>query len=521
MRPSIKTLTAIVLILLSIAIGVWKLRVPDSSAADVNVRLVIPSPTCGNGIDEGVFEECDDGNLVNGDGCDNVCYLEVCGNGVLQINEECDDANLVNGDSCDSLCFDEICGNSRIQFGEECDDGGTVDGDSCDSLCFNEVCGNGRVQINEECDDGGTVDGDGCDSLCYSEVCGNGRVQSGEQCDDGNVDTGDGCNATCQIEVCGDGAVQGAEECDDGNLLNGDSCDSECFNEVCGNSRVQSGEVCDDGNANNGDGCNSTCTVELGYACVGTPSCCSLCGDGAIECNEECDDGKQCVNGVSCISDPECFGIGDNLCTVRSGDSCSATCTSEASGGGPSTPQEIIITKVTAYPEQRSGAAGSNYDSKYHFSVLNPDNLNHSVYYTHQSLQNITNSGIGYPYVTIGGASAGVYDVTFKTSVHLTSMLDNVFLQLGENSLNFTNPNNQVSIGSLRLVAGDLDNSATSPGTLGDDAINSVDLSVILDRFGDNDPSGNNIRANLNQDSSVNQTDLDILLNNLDLEVNL
>ncbi len=455
-----KIILPALLLLLSFAMGIWYINAPGSSAADVEVRLVIPSPTCGNGIKEGDYEECDDGNLINGDGCDNVCYFEVCGNGVLQINEECDDANV--------------------------------------------------------------TDGDGCDSQCYNEVCGNGRVQSGEQCDDGNTTDGDGCNSSCVFEVCGDGTLtpSSGEECDDGNLTDGDGCDSQCYNEVCGNSRIQSGEACDDGNTADADGCSSTCTVESGYTCVGTPSCCSVCGDAVTQCNEQCDDGKHCVNGNSCTTDLECFGIGDNLCTVRSGDGCSATCTSE-SGGGGSSPQEIIISEITAYPEQRSGATGSNYDTTYAFSILDANDQSHAVYYSHPILQNTTNVGIGYPYMYISGMNAGVYDTAFKTKAHLTAIQDNVFLQLGENSINYTNPTNQVSIGSVRLVAGDINGAGTSPGTLGDDVINSVDISVLLNRFGASDPSGNSVRANLNQDSSVNQTDLDILLNNLDKEVNL
>ena len=34
---------------------------------------VPPSTTCGNGVAQGPTEQCDDGNLVDGDGCDNTC----------------------------------------------------------------------------------------------------------------------------------------------------------------------------------------------------------------------------------------------------------------------------------------------------------------------------------------------------------------------------------------------------------------------------------------------------------------
>ncbi len=85
--------------------------------------------SCGNGRLE-AGEQCDDGNLTAGDGCDPVCRIEsifectrddvngtaqcrpVCGDGVTLWDlgpdgkpfEECDDGNLINGDGCSSDC---------------------------------------------------------------------------------------------------------------------------------------------------------------------------------------------------------------------------------------------------------------------------------------------------------------------------------------------------------------------------------------------------------------------------------
>jgi len=384
------------------------------------------------------------------------------------------------------------------------------------------TCGNGTIEGGaEQCDDGNTVDGDGCDRYCILEVCGNGFVQVGEQCDDGNVDNTDMCLNTCRNASCGDTFLHtGVEQCDDGGIVNGDGCDSACYLEVCGNGRVQVGEPCDDGNLANGDGCTSTCSVEPGYVCSGSPSCCAVCGDNVKQCAEQCDDGKECFNHTLCTTNADCLFIGDFLCTTRSNDGCSATCTTEGGGGAPP-PEEIIITQITAYPEQRSGASGTNYDTKYFFSVLTPDNQNHQIVYTQPTLLSTNNQGIGYPYLTLSGITANTYDITFKSYQHLTSMLDNVYLRTGENFLNFTNPANLPQIGSQVLTAGDIDNSGTSPSTLGDDAINSVDLSVMLQNMGSSDSSGNNVRANLNQDTVVDEADLNILLNNLDKEAGL
>ncbi len=68
-----------------------------------------PSPVwasrdpCGNGVlDPG--EACDDGNEVNGDGCDANCTLTGCGNDILTAGEQCEDGNVINGDGCSANC---------------------------------------------------------------------------------------------------------------------------------------------------------------------------------------------------------------------------------------------------------------------------------------------------------------------------------------------------------------------------------------------------------------------------------
>jgi cysteine-rich repeat protein len=124
-----------------------------------------------------------------------------------------------------------VCGDSVIGVGEECDDGNLVDGDGCDSNCTTTGCGNGIVTGGEECDDGNLVDGDGCDTNCTTTGCGNSVVTAGEECDDGNTDPTDGCTDACTI--CGNGATTVPEECDDGGLAAGDGCDAACQTEPC------------------------------------------------------------------------------------------------------------------------------------------------------------------------------------------------------------------------------------------------------------------------------------------------
>ncbi len=81
-----------------------------------------------------------------------------------------DGAPRVNGPRVD-IGADEatICGNGVVEPGEACDDGGVVDGDGCDSNCTLTACGNGIVTSGEECDDGNTAAGDCCASNCHSE----------------------------------------------------------------------------------------------------------------------------------------------------------------------------------------------------------------------------------------------------------------------------------------------------------------------------------------------------------------
>jgi fibro-slime domain-containing protein len=276
---------------------------------------------CGNGhIDPG--EACDDGNTVSGDGCAGDCsHVEpgytcpnnngsggpcikapanVCGDGIVAGTEQCDDGNMISGDGCSSLC--------QLEPNFVCPTPGAA--------CVSTVkCGDGKVTGNETCDDGNAVSGDGCSSTCQVEagwqcptpgtkctakLCGDGIVAGGEQCDDGNTVSGDGCSATCTLErgfacvnqgtppksvchatKCGDGVKEGFEQCDDGNLIPYDGCSPTCTIEpkcngiggctgACGDGLVFPGEQCDDGNTVSGDGCSATCMLEpaSGYSCM-------------------------------------------------------------------------------------------------------------------------------------------------------------------------------------------------------------------------------------------------------------
>jgi len=292
---------------------------------------------CGNGIIE-FNEQCDDGNLVSGDGCSATCGIEyspggpsgggapsyippaVCSNGVLESGEDCDDGNLINNDGCDRTCKREIP-SDEIPEEEIIEE--VVPG----------ICGNKIVETGEDCDDGNLINRDGCNYRCRIEfdICGNKIVEGMEECDDGNQANRDGCSVYCKIEYvrCGNGVLERYEQCDDGNLFSGDGCNSDCRIELpedyvemlCGNGVVDEGEECDDGNRKNRDGCNRHCRiereVELRPAAEEKVPAVPIkeylpalhfdhCGDGILGATEECDDGN-----------------------LRDGDGCSQDCTIE------------------------------------------------------------------------------------------------------------------------------------------------------------------------------------------------
>ena len=58
---------------------------------------------CGNHIVE-TGEQCDDGNALNGDGCDVNCTLSICGNGIVDPGEQCDNGLLASGNGCEADC---------------------------------------------------------------------------------------------------------------------------------------------------------------------------------------------------------------------------------------------------------------------------------------------------------------------------------------------------------------------------------------------------------------------------------
>ena len=88
-------------------------------AADEGIYLdVFPTgngPTCGDGVRHRPTEACDDGIVGNDDAADGACRTNCvpafCGDNTtdFSIGEQCDDGNRLNGDGCDSQCLREDC----------------------------------------------------------------------------------------------------------------------------------------------------------------------------------------------------------------------------------------------------------------------------------------------------------------------------------------------------------------------------------------------------------------------------
>lgn len=141
---------------------------------------------CGDGKKDGT-ELCEDGNILNGDGCDSTCNLEA--------DSFCTGGTVSTPDTC------TICGNGQSLNGA---------GTACVT-----VCGDGRKHSSEECEDGNTVAGDGCDATCAIEanfICSGGHITAPdtcEGCESGMTPNQD--SSACVVE-CGDGLRHPAEE---------------------------------------------------------------------------------------------------------------------------------------------------------------------------------------------------------------------------------------------------------------------------------------------------------------------
>ena len=353
----------------------------------------VPDPKlCGNSqMDPG--EQCDDGNSINGDGCDKDCFFSCtpadasrCSDGNFCNGPEtcnaqhqcqksagpaadgtvCGDANRCQGGVC--VAAAAVCGDGLIERPQEdCEDGNTVNGDGCDNCRFTCLTTDparncptiNPCQGNSKCNDGthkcepiaGTAlsegascgDGKACvGGICTDKYCGNGKLDAGEECDDGNPFKADGCEPNCtfscvptdpmrncqsKVECIASGtcnttthkctpldpkpagtACQTSENCVEGN----------CIQPVCGDGIKGPNEACDDGNGSNTDACTTQClpvckAATVATDCMGkTPPPCRVisCNGGA--CGTKADTTQ---NGASCSFNGQNGTCKDGACS--------------------------------------------------------------------------------------------------------------------------------------------------------------------------------------------------------------
>jgi len=272
--------------------------------------------------------------------------VTVCGNHVQELGEGCDDGNTVNGDGCNSRCSVELAPGAACGDDIQCHSGFCTDGVCCNARCDGqcEACGEAATLgtcsavsgtprgMRTACDAAGTT----CGGVCG----GTNRTACAFPDDTTTCDDGSACSAN---DVCnGLGLCAGTGlTCDDGLDCTSNSCSvgSGCANTlqagfcVIGSACIAAGTpapgsqcmVCDPTQSTSayspiavGTSCtdNSMCTV--GDACDATGSCVSgapvTCADDGLSCTAEvCEPTTgSCIEMVTegCAIGGACIGEG-------------------------------------------------------------------------------------------------------------------------------------------------------------------------------------------------------------------
>ncbi|CAD8065646.1 unnamed protein product [Paramecium sonneborni] len=290
----------------------------NTSGFILDQNLLKCVPVCGDGTVTEFLEQCDDFNTSFEDGCyqcqyecqiectvcaigicyscqtnyyldsNNIC-VPLCGNGIISKNEQCDDKNTFVDDGCYQCSFkcDENCDQCIYGICKTCQKGYTI---NYNYKKCTPICGDGYITKDEQCEDvifqeeNNQTKCVSCQLQCQQEceLCVLGQCQ---RCNESKGYYLDQETSTC-VSICGDAIISQYEQCDDKNSQVFDGCeqclyicDKECFNCQYG--------VC--------ISCN------YGYQLM-NQKCISICGDGFVTKDEECDIGLDQLNNNECIS---------------------------------------------------------------------------------------------------------------------------------------------------------------------------------------------------------------------------
>ena len=293
-----------------------------SSSAESSV-----SSRCGDGV-VSPGETCDPcspvGRASTDPNCNALCSAGRCGDGFLdrRRGEECDYIGLLIGDSQDS----SVSSASRDEsIFTKC---------TSDSACGGGYCLYGVCWPLPWLGYWGWQDTTSCPQTWSRLTAGGTPTEPfGAPCNDfGNPRCkefiGDGCTVSCKLERCGDQIVQTGyttvdgkhygltEECDDGNIFSGDGCSDRCtleYTSIPASSAPYALNFCEQFPhlcASASSGLSFAFTYSVPAAASSAPSVSPLapppedssapavamrtplCGDGALDPGEECDNGS-------------------------------------------------------------------------------------------------------------------------------------------------------------------------------------------------------------------------------------
>lgn len=361
--------------------------IPQLRTYDLLMDIAGAANVLGEGSYQALFSQASQGEQCDSTKCPQCLFFggENCGNGVVQGSEQCDDGNRFPEDGCDEFCQIEgdYCGNGKKEQWELCDEGRECpNGKECRSF---EECSGGRQRTCR-------YSGASCDSSadCPSVPAGLSEVERETYrrnscryafdgvCKIGNIIEGSACTGEKDCEPL--------SQCNRGFCTNhpylGCRRDADCtsctFEEVWGTcyttgAECNGDEDCPPGSdpyapADQTDYCilkpESICRTRTVGGVGSDASTCGeyceqkpYCGDGVLYLDasgrpEQCDDGKHCANGTSCVSFFDCEDGSD--CRARDAldptfRSCNRNCRLQICGDNQVNGSEQCDTGATCW----------------------------------------------------------------------------------------------------------------------------------------------------------------------------